>query len=501
MGSTTPFADLFTRVSVPLLVLDAAGRIEACNPAFEHLFRYREAELLGRDADEVLAPPPELDQAREWRRQAASGWDVRHATRRRTRDGRLVDVQLHLFPRAVNGEVHGLYAAFHDLTALSNLKGKLRQAEKMEAIGHLTGGIAHDFNNLLTAMLGYSEMLEIALEDSPELQRSAHEIRKSAERAGRLTSKLLAFSRKQDLQPSFLHLNTVILELEGMLRRMIGEKIRIETDLDVDLGLIWADRIQLEQVILNLVVNARDAMPGGGELVFETRRVDLDAASCEELPACQPGLYACLRVRDDGCGMDEATCGRIFEPYFTTKEPGQGTGLGLASVYGIVTQNGGFIRVDSAPGKGSLFEVGLPQVKPTGEVHPVDASGKVAPGRETILVVEDDTQVREVTRDYLRMSGYEVLEAEGEAAALELLDRHSAPIHLLVTDVVMPDVSGPELARKLTALQPGMKVLYQSGYADNEVLRQGGPAPGQGYLQKPVRQKVMTQKVREILDG
>jgi PAS domain S-box-containing protein len=498
---TSTSADLFAKVSVPLLALDATGRIEACNPAFEHLFRYREAELLGRNADDLLASGPELGQARRWRRRALGGWEVRQTTRCRARDGRLVDVQLHLFARQVDGRAAGLYAAFHDLTALSTLKEKLRQAEKMEAIGHLTGGIAHDFNNLLTAMLGYSEMLELSLDDRPDLKRNAHEIRKSAERAGRLTSKLLAFSRKQDLQPGFLHLNTVILELEGMLRRMIGEKIRIETDLDVDVGLIWADRIQLEQVILNLVVNARDAMPDGGELVFETRRRELDEAACEDYPACQSGLYACLRVRDDGCGMDEETRARIFEPYFTTKEPGQGTGLGLASVYGIVTQNGGFVRVESSPGRGSVFEVGLPQVKPAGDVRPVDASGKIAPGRETILVVEDDTQVREVTRDYLRMSGYQVLEADGESAALEILGRYPAPIHLLVTDVVMPDTSGPELARKLTAMRPGLKVLYQSGYADNEVLRQGGPEPGRGYLQKPVRQKVMTQKVREILDG
>jgi PAS domain S-box-containing protein len=492
---------LFQKLSVPLLALDEAGRVEACNRAFERLFRFQESELAGKDPDEILVPPKRRGEVRQWRRRAALGQEIRRAVQLRAGDGRLVDVELHLIPRRRDSEVHGFFALYHDLTRLRELEEKLRQAEKMEAIGHLTGGIAHDFNNLLTAILGYAEMLELALHDKPAFKKNAHEIRKAAERAGQLTNRLLAFSRKQDVSPSFLHLNSVILEIEGMLRRVLGEKVRIETRLDVELGLVWIDRVQLEQVILNLVVNARDAMPEGGELTLETRSFELDDREAEAYPACVPGRYMALRVRDTGCGMDEPTRRRIFEPYFTTKGSGRGTGLGLASVYGIVTQNGGFVRVESEPGKGTLFEVALPRAQSAQVELAIDASGKIEYGRETILVVEDDPLVREVTRDYLRMSGYRVLEASSEAEALEQIRDYHEPIHLLVTDVVMPDTSGPELARKLTRLRPEMKVLYQSGYADNEVLRQGGPEPGWGYLQKPVRQKLMTQKVREILDG
>ncbi len=502
MLETRALETLFDRVPIPVLELDGEGRVTASNGAFRQLFRLREEEITRKAPETVILPPEERHRMGSWIEKARLGREIRRNLRCQRKNGTFVEVEWHLIPRLRDEDCDGFFAVCRDLSRERHLEDQLDKAKKMESIGHLTGGIAHDFNNLLTVILGYAEMLEIRLGEDIELRDTAHEIRNAAERASDLTRRLLAFSRERDVCPMPLQINTVILELERMLSRLIGEKIRIETGFDIDLGKVRMDRLQLEQVLMNLVINARDAMlPEGGRLWIETCECELTAAPAE-FPACSPGRYACFRVRDEGCGMDEGTRARMFDPYFTTKPEGQGTGLGLASVFGIVTQSGGYVRVTSAPGQGSVFEVGLPLlVDSLTQVEAGDPSGRIGVGRETILVVEDDSRVREMTRDYLRLSGYSVLEADSAGEALRAAETHDGPIHLLLTDVVMPDADGPTLARYLTAKRPEMKVLYQSGYGDNEVLRQGGPEPGWGYLQKPMRQKTMTQKVREILDG
>ncbi|MCP4658981.1 MAG: PAS domain S-box protein [bacterium] len=493
---------LFERVALAVAVLDANGRVRRLNAAFEDLFQVRTAELVGRDLDEMIVPEEERAAAQELQERACAGIEARAKTRRKSRDGSIHDVEIHLIPYLVDGEPGGIFATYHDVSEQRTLEEQLRQAQKMEAIGQLAGGIAHDFNNLLTAIVGYSEILELTLAGNVGLQQNALEIRKAGERAGRLTQRLLAFSRKQGLEPTKLHLNTVVLELEKTLLRLIGEHIRIHSVLDPALGIVWADRGQLEQVVINLVVNARDAMPEGGTLIIETSNTNLDGELANAYPTCRPGPFVQLSIRDTGCGIDPDIQSKIFDPFFTTKQEGEGTGLGLAGVYGIVTQNEGYIRVESVPGAGSTFDIGLPRIMDPGVgLMPADPSGLISFGRETILLVEDDAGVLQVTQDFLELAGYRVLPASGEAEALQQLENFPEGIDLLLTDVVLPCTNGPELARKLTALRPEMKVLYQSGYLDNEVLRQGGPEPGRGYLQKPVRQKIMTQKIREILDS
>ena len=500
MQSLEALEFLFDDISLPILALDIYGRVEKCNFAFERFFRFSTEDLRGRDANERIVTTENLAEVQDWTERARRGEEIRASTRCRSKNGKTFEIDLHLLPHRIGGEVRGVWAVFHDVSAARRLEEELRQARKMEVLGQLTGGIAHDFNNLLTVIIGYSEMLEITLEPG-DLQRHAHEIRRAAERAGDLTMKLLAFGRKQDLKPANLQLNALILELQRMLQRMIGEKIHIATNLDLDLGLVHIDRVQLEQVIINLVVNSRDAMPGGGQLVIETGWAEMSEEDLEDLPSAQPGEFVLFRVRDDGCGMDDDTQTRMFDPFFTTKAAGKGTGLGLSSVYGVVSQNGGYIRVESEVGRGTTIEIGLPRISENAVPFAMDPSGRIAVGHETILVVEDDARVRRVTRDYLELSGYEVLEASSEGEALRHSEDHSGPIHLLLTDVVLPGTNGPELARKLTDLRPEMKVLFQSGYNEDEVIRQGGSGGQWGYLQKPVRQKVMTQKVRQILDS
>jgi CheY-like chemotaxis protein len=362
--------------------------------------------------------------------------------------------------------------------------------------------VAHDFNNLLTAIFGYADLLAEELPANSSGLEDLQEIRTAAVRAAALTRQLLAFSRQQVLQPVVLNLNDVVTNLESMLQRVIGEDVALEVHVAADLGNVRADVGQLEQVIVNLTVNARDAMPTGGKLTIETANAELGADYAEIHRPVVPGRYVMLAVSDTGTGMDEATKARLFEPFFTTKLPGKGTGLGLATVYGIVKQSGGYIWVYSEPSHGATFKVYLPYVEApaeqTGEVTPTSGS---LTGSETILLAEDDALLRPLARALLTRLGYRVLEAPDEAAALAIARAHVGEIHLLVSDVVMPGKSGVQLARQLEAERPRLRVLYVSGYTDEAVVRHGLLEPGRYFLQKPFTPDVLARKVREVLDA
>ena len=386
--------------------------------------------------------------------------------------------------------------------ALQEREEQLRQAQKMEAIGRLAGGIAHDFNNLLTAIMGYSELLLKKFEEEDPRRRYAIEIHQGGERAARLTGQLLAFSRKQVLQPRVLDLNTIVTNLDLMLHRLLGEHIKLETALAPELGAVKADPGQIEQVILNLVVNSRDAMPHGGRLVIETSNVDLDEVSAPILGEIKPGAYVRLTVKDTGCGMNAETLDHIFEPFFTTKGRDKGTGLGLATVYGIVRQSGGGVEVMSKPDYGTTFHVYVPRVSETVEA-PAGASParELSGGSETILLVEDEGAVRSLAKQVLEQNGYTVLEASNGGEALVFADQHRGRISLLITDVVMPGMSGPDVAERLASLRPEIRVLYISGYTDNAIGDGGVVEMGMAYLSKPFSPDALLLKVRGILDA
>ncbi len=386
-----------------------------------------------------------------------------------------------------------------DITEPKRLEEQLRQSAKMEAVGRLAGGVAHDFNNLLTAIIGYSDILLEKLPPQSRLRRNATEVKKAGERASSLTRQLLAFSRQQVLAPQVLDLNAVVADMKKMLRRLIGEDIELVAIPEHGLGSVKADPIQIEQVILNLAVNARDAMPNGGKLTIETANVDLDVADALEQVNVQPGPYVMLAVSDTGCGMDAETKANIFEPFFTTKD--QGTGLGLATVYGVVKQSGGYIWVDSEPGQGTRFKVYLRRVNEVVAAPSLrDALSAPHRGVETILLVEDEGAVRALARRLLRSKGYKVLEAKRSDEALMICEKHHGPIPLMLTDMVMPQMNGPELARRLVALHPEMKVLYMSGYTGGVIGRAKVLNSDAAFLQKPFTSETLTRKVREMLD-
>jgi two-component system cell cycle sensor histidine kinase/response regulator CckA len=398
------------------------------------------------------------------------------------------------------GKVYRIAGVAEDITERRQLEDQLRQAQKMEAIGQLAGGVAHDFNNLLTVITGHSQLAFAQLLAEDPLRYGLEQITKAAFRAASLTRQLLAFSRKQVLQPRVLSLNNIVSNIEGMLGRLIGEDIQLKTVLEPQLEPVKADPGQIEQVIFNLIGNARDAMPRGGIVSIETANILLDTEYCSTHQTVSPGWHVMLAVRDTGFGMDGNTLSHMFEPFFTTKEPGKGTGLGLATVYGIIKQSGGSISVDSEVGRGTTISVYLPRAEgPVEEVKSIDITS-TASGSETILLVEDDEMVRELTADILKKKGYEVLEAREPYEALRISRQFDRPIHLMLTDVVMPQRSGPQLVEQIIPLHPDMKVLYMSGYAVHAIYRPGVFDPGVNFIEKPFGADALLQKIRQVLE-
>jgi nitrogen-specific signal transduction histidine kinase/CheY-like chemotaxis protein len=388
-----------------------------------------------------------------------------------------------------------------DVTEKRMLERQLRMAQKMEAVGRLSGGIAHDFNNLLGIIIGYSRVLKKALEGDTALCEHALEIEKAGQRAASLTKQLLAFSRKQVLTPTVLNLNIVICDLEKMLPRLLGEDIEVSLALEAGLENVKADQNQIEQVIINLAVNARDAMPKGGGLKMQTANVELDQNYAWSHPGAKAGSYVLLAVSDTGTGMDTETLAHIFEPFFTTKEQGKGTGLGLATVYGIVKQSEGYITVESAPGKGTCFRIYLPRYvgQPAVKEQKVDSREKLR-GSECILVVEDTEPLRKLAQTFLEVAGFRVLSAGSAEEAIQVVAGLEGVLDLLLTDVVMPGKSGRALAEQMLLGHPGMKVLYMSGYTDSFIAGHGVLNPGTHLLHKPFTEEVLIRKVREVLD-
>jgi PAS domain S-box-containing protein len=477
------------------------GRLLAVNPALVNILGYSsESELLEKNmATDVYV---DSDERRRLIEEVTRRGSLAAESVWRRKDGKTITVrQTGRAVRDAHGRVERFNVILEDITEHRQLENQLRQAQKMEAIGRLAGGVAHDFNNLLTAIFGYADLLRDELPEGSSARQDTEEIRKAAQRAAALTRQLLAFSRQQVLEPVVVNVNDLVEEFDKMLRRLIGEDIEFRVSLAPDLGNVRADPGQLQQVLMNLVVNARDAMPTGGKLLIETMNTDLTGEYAELHQPVVPGSYVMVAVSDTGIGMDADTLTRIFEPFFTTKEKGRGTGLGLSTVYGIVKQSGGYIWVYSEPGRGTTFKVYLPRVdapaRPVGQPRGTRALA----GTETILLAEDDEMLRPLSKVLLRKLGYTVLEAPNGEEALAAAERHHGPIHLLVADVVMPGASGRELARRLAESRPDTKVLYVSGYTDDAIVRHGMLEPGLNFLQKPFTPDALARKVREVLDA
>ncbi len=502
------FRSLVTDAPYGICRCDSTGRLLNANPALLAMLGYSSAhdllknDLLGKHLGGLYADAQQWFELADYLRSAApfnglvAEWKRKDGTATVVRvSGRTVS----------NGDKEKTFELFaEDVTERRVLEQQLRQSQKMEAIGRLAGGIAHDFNNLLMVISGYSEFLLDRVGSEPALRGPAQEIAGAAVRATSLTRQLLAFSRKQMLAPKILDLNGVVTENLKMLNRVIGEDIDLVMVPYAGLGTVRADAGQIEQVIMNLAVNARDAMPSGGKLTIETSNVSLDEESARFHASLKPGNYVMLAISDTGAGMDSETQSRIFEPFFTTKGP-KGTGLGLSTVYGIVKQSGGYIWVYSEVGKGTTFKIYLPRVAEAAEssaqiAAPVETAS-VEPGTETILLVEDESNLRYLARQFLEKQGYRVIEAADGAVAMQIAVAHEGVIHLLLTDVIMPGMNGRELAQRISEIRPNVKILYMSGYTENVIGRNGTLDAGVRLLQKPFTLHDLKNKVREVLNS
>jgi len=486
-----------------IAVVSVDGQRLYNSPSYERALGYTAEELVRTASFEQIHPEDRasVKAAAEETRRTGVGCRLEYRIRHKRGDWRVFESTSSAV-RNANGETEKLVIVNRDITERKQLEQQLYLSQKLEAVGRLSGGVAHDFNNLLGVIIGYSEVMQKRMAPNDRFREAADEILKAAHRAAALTKQLLAFSRKQVLEPKVLDLNTVVADVEKMLKRLIGEDILLEILVSPDLHAVKADPGQIGQVIMNLAVNARDAMPNGGKLTIETANATLDEKDAGRYRYVVPGQYVKLRVSDTGCGMDAETQSHMFEPFFTTKEKGKGTGLGLATVYGVVKQSGGYIWVESEVGKGTQFEIFLPRVE--GEIEkPQKASGpaKESRGGQTILVVEDEQALRKLTSSVLQDLGYTVLEAGDAAEALALVKQSKPAVDLLLTDVVMPGKSGRDLADELVPQIPGMKVLFMSGYTDGAIAAHRVLEPGLSLLRKPFSSEELTQTVARILAG
>ncbi len=492
-----------------IVAFDDDGRFTDFNPAAEMMFGCTKAAALGRSIWEFV---PNRDLLTKLLENDSPVQGIRVEAWANRENGTPFPVEIAL--THVGAERNAFFGFIRDISermleqrarqraeeALRQSEQQLRHAQKMDAVGRLAGGVAHDFNNVLSVILSYSELILSDLDAAETIRQDVEEIRKAATRAAGLTRQLLLFSREQTSEALVLDLNDVIRNMEAMLRRVVGEDVELAIGLSPRVGRVCIDPTHIEQVIMNLVVNARDAMPRGGKVFIETEEIWLDDHFTESHTPAAAGHYVMLAVRDTGTGMDGDTQARIFEPFFTTKDKGKGTGLGLSTVFGIVRQNGGGVWVESEPGKGSSFKVYVPRVYR--EVDPVRST--VSPttliGSETILLVEDEDQVRAVALNALERRGYEVLPARDGVEALLICERHAGVIDLLLTDVIMPQMSGPDLARRAVSIRPTMKILCMSGYTEERIVSHGVRGSGMAFLQKPITPGTLATRVREVLD-
>ncbi|MDW8129855.1 MAG: PAS domain S-box protein [Bryobacterales bacterium] len=487
---------LFSEAAFEGLLIHERGAILDLNTALARMFGYEPAEMIGRQVWEFLTPESQQEVKTRVEALVEASYELTGVRR----NGETFPIEV----RAKNMPWEGRnlrVVAVRDITERKRLERQLSEAQKMEAVGRLAGGVAHDFNNLLTVIVGYTQMLMEELPEGDPRHTAAHEILNAAQRAAALARQLLAFGRRQVLQPRVIRINALVEEMSKLLRRVIGEHIEMRLELGPDAGNVRADPTQLEQVLLNLALNARDAMPEGGSLTIRTARVELEARQVEGMDVALSGPFVLLAVEDTGHGMDEATRRRIFEPFFSTKPLAEGAGLGLAVVYGTVRQHGGAIEVESRPGRGTVFRVYLPSVEePAQAAVEKPAEGKPR-GSETLLLVEDEARVRRMTRRLLEDLGYTVLEAPDPATAQQICRTYEGTIHMLVTDVIMPQMSGRRLAEIAARLRPGIKVLYLSGYSDGEIGRAEVLEAGVNLLAKPFSVEALARKVREVLDS
>jgi two-component system, cell cycle sensor histidine kinase and response regulator CckA len=495
------FNDLFENTKDILFTLDLEGRVTSVNRAAEEVMGWPKDEALQKNIKSLVAPE-HVVVCTEMMRRILNEEPLQHFEIGLIhRDGRKVLMETSARLIRVDGRKAGVQGIARDVTERRHLENVVRQSQKLEAIGRLSGGLAHDFNNLLCVISGHSELLAERMAPNDAALRSVMQIRKATDSAAALTRQLLAFSRRQVIHPQVLDLNAIVSETEKLLARLVDEHIEFYTALDPTLGRVRVDPIQIEQVIINLVLNARDSMPQGGKLTIETGNIDLeDAYECKHalIPA---GQYVLLAVTDTGCGMNEETQSRIFEPFYTTKEFGKGTGLGLATVYGIVKQSGGFIWVYSEEGRGTTFKIYFPRV-----VSPLTAARanrrplELIRGTETILVVEDAEPLRALTREFLMASGYKVLEAANGEDAVRVARSHEGEIDLLLTDVVMPKMGGKPLVDQIQQFRPKTRVLFMSGYPNDGILQAGILTERVALLEKPFTREILTKRVRQMLD-